>query len=125
MTTISSTAAPISAMEKLKRTATLPGASQATSAMASVQPALPSAAAQASEGAAQAQPGAPVPEPFNAPSLALPRNPTTREVLNGLTSAMADPTVNESSAQKLYQLHEQLLNAERGMLQAIIDGMLM
>lgn len=124
MTTISSTAAPISAMEKLKRTATLPGASQATSAMASVQPALPGAAAQAAEGAVQAQAIAPAPEPFNAPSLRLPRNPTTREVLNGLTSAMADPSVNDSSAQKLYQLHEQLLNAERGMLQAIIDGML-
>lgn len=92
------------------------------SSTASTQPATPqAAAAQAQQGAAQAQPK---PEVFNAPMLRLPPSPTTHEVLNGLTGAMGDPSVNAASAQKLYQIHEMLLNADRSMIQAIIDGML-
>lgn len=121
---ISTSAAPLSPSEKLQQTIANPNASRAMSATASVQPATAQAAmaaTQAQQGAAQAQPQ---PEVFNAPMLNLPPSPTSHEVMNGLTAAMADPTVNESSAQKLYQLHEMLLNAERSMLQAVIDGML-
>ena len=121
---ISSGVAPLSAMERLQRTATLPGASQATSATAATQPATPAAAAaQAGQGAAAVQPAAQA-EVYNAPMLDLPANPTTRDVMSGLTRAMADPTVNDYSIKLLYERHEQLLNAERAMIQSIIDGML-
>lgn len=120
---ISSGAAPLTAIERLQRSVTLPNASQPTSATASTQPATPAAAAQAAQGASAVQPAAQA-EVFNAPMLDLPSNPTTRDVLGGLTRAMGDPTVNDTTIQKLYGLHEQLLNAERGMIQAIIDGML-
>lgn len=120
---ISTSASPLTPSQKLQQTIANPNASRATSATSSVQPATPQAAAsQAQQGAAQAQ--APQPEAFNAPQLVLPPSPTSREVMNGLTRAMADPTVNQGSAQKLYQLHEMLLNAERSMIQAVIDGML-
>lgn len=119
---ISTGATPLTASQKLQQTIANPNASRATSSTASVQPATPqAAAAQAAQGAAQAQPKE---EPFNAPMLALPPNPTSTEVMAGLTKAMADPTVNGSTAQKLYSLHEQLLNADRAMIQAVIDGML-
>ena len=117
---------PLSGIEKLQTGVTSPGASRARSAVSGVQPATPetAAAAQATQGAAAAQPQAEA-EVFNAPMLDLPDAPTTTDVLHGLTAAMADPTVNAGTAQKLYQLHEQLLNAERAMVQSIIDGMLM
>jgi hypothetical protein len=118
---ISASAAPLTPSQKLQQSITNPNASTPTSATASVQPATAAAAQQAAQGAAQAQPKE---EPFNAPMLALPPDPTTREVMSGLTKAMADPSVNDSSAQKLYSLHEQLLNADRAMIQAVIDGML-
>ena len=122
MSSVSTSATPISAFEKLKAAITSPGASRPTSAVASVQPATPQAAAQqATQGAAQAQPK---PEPFNAPMLDVPPNPTTREVMSGLTKAMGDPTVNDTTAQRLFELHQQLLNADRAMIQAVIDGML-
>lgn len=127
---LSTAATPLSPSQKLQQSIANPNASRAMSATASVQPATPQtiAAAQAQQGAAHAQAPAqqqaPQAEVFNAPMLTLPQSPTTRDVLRGLTTAMADPTVNEGSAQKLYSLHEQLLNAERGMIQAVIDGML-
>ena len=121
---ISTAAAPLTPTEKLRQTIANPNASRAMSATASVQPATPEAAAaatQATDGAAQAQPQ---PEAFNAPMLRLPPSPNSHEVMNGLTSAMADPTVNATSVGGLYKLHEMLLNAERSMIQAVIDGML-
>ena len=78
------------------------------------------AADQAARGAEQAQQQKE--ESFNAPKLILPPDPTSREVLTGLTRAMADPTVNRSTAQQLYQLHEQIRTAEQTMIQAILDG---
>lgn len=122
MSSISTTATPLSPFEKLKAAITSPGASRPTSSVASVQPASPQAAAQqATQGAAQAQPK---PEPFNAPMLALPPSPNTREVMSGLTKAMADPSVNGTTAQRLFELHQQLLNADRAMIQAVVDGIL-
>ena len=119
---LSTSASPLTPSQKLQQSIANPNASRAMSSTASTQPATPqAAAAQATLGAAQAQPQ---PEVFNAPPLALPPSPTTHEVLNGLTSAMADPSVNAGSRQKLYQIHEMLLNADRSMIQAIIDGML-
>ena len=117
---ISASASPLTPSQKLQQSITNPNASTPTSATASVQPAT-AATQQAAQGAAQAQPKE---EPFNAPMLALPPDPTSREVMSGLTKAMADPSVNDSTAQKLYSLHEQLLNADRAMIQAVIDGML-
>jgi hypothetical protein len=118
---ISTGASPLTPSEKLQQSIANPNASRATSGTASVQPATPQAAAQAQQGAAQAQPKE---EPFNAPMLSLPTSPRSHEVLSGLTAAMADPTVNSGTASKLYQLHEMVLNAERSMIQAVIDGML-
>jgi hypothetical protein len=117
---LSTSAAPLTASQKLQQTIANPNASRAMSSTASVQPAT-AAAAQAAQGAAQAQPKE---EPFNAPMLVLPPSPTGHEVMAGLTRAMADPTVNASTASKLYQLHEMVLNAERAAIQAVIDGML-
>jgi hypothetical protein len=91
------------------------------SGTATVQPATPAAAQQAAQGAAQAQPKE---EPFNAPMLRLGPSPTSHDVLNGLTAAMADPSVNQTTASRLYELHQQILNADRAMIQAVIDGML-
>lgn len=110
------TAVPIQA------TAAAPGAGAAAPSGAPATPAAASSAGtqQAAAGAAQAQPKA---EAFNAPALDLPDDPDTRDVLRGLTAAMADPTVNDTSAQRLYELHQQLLEAEKAMTQAVLDGM--
>jgi len=106
-------------------------------------------AAQAQQGAAAAQPGqatfasapapaAPVPatttttttttqepraEVFNAPKLDLPDDPSTVQVMDGLVAAMADPTVNDSSANRLYEFHKQMLDQYKQSIQVIIDGM--
>jgi hypothetical protein len=74
---------------------------------------------QAAAGAQQSQQA----EPFNAPRLVLPSEATTREVMVGLTRAMADPSVNKTTAQQLYSLHEQMKSAEQAMIQSILDGM--
>lgn len=121
---ISTSATPLSPSQKLQQSIANPHASRSTSGLASIQPATPQAAAaatQAQQGAAQAQPPA---EPFNAPYLRLSANPTRHEVMTALTSAMADPRVNATSVAGLTKLHEMLLNAERSMAQAVIDGML-
>ncbi|MCW2926097.1 MAG: hypothetical protein JWM86_65 [Thermoleophilia bacterium] len=114
-----SSATALTPAEIARRQAALPKPGAAT-ATAPIQPAT-AAATQAQQGAAAAQPK---PEPFNAPMLQLPSSPTTKDVLVGLQFAMADDTVNASSAQRLFELHEQLMAAEKAMAQAIIDGML-
>ena len=119
---LSTSSAPLSANQRLQQTIANPNASRAMSGTASVQPATPAAAQQAAQGAAQAQPKE---EPFNAKMLVLPRNPSGHDVMAGLTSAMADPTINATTAAGLYKLHEMVLNAERSAIQAVIDGMLM
>lgn len=78
-------------------------------------------AQQAAQGAQQVQ-AQPQAEAFNAPMLDLPPDPSTHEVMNGLAGAMADPSVNKSSADQLYAMHKQLLDAERSMVDAIIAG---
>lgn len=75
------------------------------------------AAVQAQQGAQAAQP-----EAFNAPRLSLPASPTTRDVLMGLQRAMARDDVNASSVAKLSQLHDMIMQADRAMVQAIMDG---
>ena len=60
-------------------------------------------------------------EAFNAKALDLPDNPTTRDVLTGLTAAMADPTVNQTTAQKLFEFHQQLFEMEKAMTLAIVN----
>ena len=39
-------------------------------------------------------------------------------------SAMSDPSVNRTTANQLYQLHDQLMQAEKAMLQVVLDGLL-
>lgn len=105
---------PVTAAEIARRPASTAAATTTSPA------ATPTAATtQATAGAQAAQPSS---EPFNAPMLRLPESPTAADVLTGLAAAMADPTVNRTSAQQVYQLHEQLMNAERSMTQVVLDG---
>lgn len=124
MSTGVTSASPLSAAEIARRRATLPGAARQTGSGGTLPPtSSPTAGTggvqQASVGAQQAQA-----EPFNAPMLQLPDNPTTLDVMDGLARAMADPSVNQTTAQRLFQLHQQLMEAEKAMAQAVIDGML-
>lgn len=80
------------------------------------------ASEQAASGAAQAT--TEKAEPFNAPKLRLPADPSTRDVMAGLVGAMSDPSVNRTTANQLYQLHDQLMQAEKAMLQVVLDGLL-
>lgn len=114
----------LAAYDTARRTAALTGAARPTTPSTQPPPEASGTLAetQASAGAAAAQP---TEEPFNAPMLSLPPNPTSHEVRIGLVRAMADPTVNKNSAQQLYQLHDMLFQAEKAMMQVIIDGMLM
>lgn len=131
-TGISTATSPLNAaeLERLRRVS--PGASNnATSGLSGVRPATASAATAAAgtAGSEQAVEGASQVtrvsvEVFNAPRIKLPSNPTTLDVLDGLSRAMASPDVNDSTAQKLYQLHEMLFTVEKSMAQAVIDGML-
>ncbi len=102
-------------------TTTATAAASGSSTTPAVSATGTAASEQATSGAEQAQ--TEKAEPFNAPMLDLPDDPTSRDVMVGLTRAMADPTVNKSSAQQLYNLHEQLLAAEKAMMTAILDGM--
>jgi hypothetical protein len=92
--------------------ATTPAAASSTSAA----PATTAGTQQATQGAQQAQPQ---PEVFNAPMLDLPDDPSTRDVMDGLVRAMADPATNASSAQALLDLHKQLMAAEQAMYEAM------
>lgn len=111
-----------------RRQAALTGASKPVTPTVQAPPVVTEASVQAQQGAQQAQPGAQQapaqPEPFNAPMLDIPPGATTREVMAGLMKAAADPTVNDSSARQLLALHEQLMQAEKAMMQVIVDGML-
>lgn len=126
--TLSSGISNISDYEQARRAATLQGTANPSTPMVKPAPIVASsdaasgAAAQAAEGAQQAQPKA---ETFNAPMLDLPPDPSSQDVLTGLARAMADPSVNASSAQQLFSLYDQIMQAEKAMTQAIIDGMLM
>lgn len=121
MTNINPGASSLAQYEAAKRQATLQGGAAPVTPAVQPPPTVTSATVQAQEGAAQAQPQE---EVFNAPMLDIPPGATTREVMAGLRSAMADPTVNSSTANKLFSLHEQLMQAEKAMMQVIIDGML-
>jgi hypothetical protein len=87
-----------------------------TTAPASAASATTAATQQAAQGAQAAQPQA---EAFNAPMLDLPDDPSTRDVMNGLVGAMADPTMNASTAQALLDLHKQLMAAQQAMSEAM------
>ena len=107
--------------EAAKRQAALSGGTAPVSPGTQPAPVVTQGSVQAQQGAQQAQPKE---EPFNAPMLDIPEGATTREVMAGLTKAMADPTVNASTARQLFTLHEQLMQAEKAMMQVIVDGML-
>jgi hypothetical protein len=119
---LTGSASSLAAYDAARRTAALTGAANPTSPTTQPPPTVTAAAAQATEGAQAAQPKE---EPFNAPMLDLPEDPTIQDVRIGLVRAMADPTVNSSTAQQLFQLHDQLFQAEKAMMQVIVDGMLM
>jgi hypothetical protein len=125
--TVSTNATQLSQFESASRMAALNGGARPTSPVTQPPPTVTvpaageAAAEQAAAGAAQTQQK---PEAFNAPPLDLPDNPTTLDVMAGLTKAMADPSVNASTAQQLFSLHEQLMQAEKAMMQVIVDGML-
>lgn len=124
MSNISTGASSLAQYEAAKRQASLTGGTAPVSPSTQPAPTVTAATVQAQQGAAQAQ-AQPKEEPFNAPMLDLPPGATTRETMAGLNKAMADPTVNASSVNKLYQLHEMLMQAEKAMTQVIVDGMLM
>jgi hypothetical protein len=123
MTSLSTNASSLAQYEAARRSATLTGTANPTSPTVQPPPTVTAATAQAADGAAQAQ-AAPR-EQFNPPMLDLPPSPSTREVMAGLTRAMADPTINSTTANELFGLHEKLMQAEKAMMQVIIDGMLM
>lgn len=100
-----------------------PAAASAPAAATTATATQPGAAAGAAQAAAGAQAVGPKPEPFNARPLVLPEGATTRHVLDGLAGAMADPSVNRSTAQRLFEFHQQLLDAEKSMTQAVLEGM--
>jgi len=123
MSNVSTSASQLAQYDAAKRQAALQGGTAPVSPAVQPAPVVTpqTAATQATEGAAAAQPKE---EPFNAPMLDLAPGASTREVMAGLTKAMADPTVNKSTAQQLFSLHEQLMQAEKAMIQVIVDGML-
>jgi hypothetical protein len=113
-------ASKLAQYDQARRTAALTGAATPITPVTQPPPQVTAASAQATEGAEQAQPR----EEFNARRLDLPPDPTSLDVRLGLVRAMADPTVNHATAAQLFQLHEQLMQAEKAMMQVIIDGML-
>lgn len=121
MSNVSGSASSLAQYEAAKRQAMLQGGANPVTPAVQPPPTVTAATVQAQQGAADAQPK---PEVFNAPMLDIPPGATTYEVMAGLKKAMADPTVNDSSVNKLYELHEMLMQAEKSMMQVIIDGML-
>lgn len=61
-------------------------------------------------------------ERFDPPLLRLPARPTSRDVLRGLTRAMADPRTNATTAAKLKELHDMVFQADQAMTQVILEG---
>ncbi len=122
MSNVSAGTSALAQYEAAKRQAALSGAANPVTPGVQPPPTVTAATVQAQQGAEQAQPKA---EVFNAPMLDIPPGATTHEVMAGLKKAMADPTVNASSVDKLYQIHEMLMQSEKAMVQVIIDGMLM
>ena len=100
-------------------TAATPATTPATSGAAPATTGADTGTTQAAAGAQQAQPQA---EPFNAPMLSLPADPSTHDVLDGLTRAMADDTVNKSTADALYKIHQMVFEMEKAAAQVILDG---
>ena len=124
MSNVSTGVSQLAQYDAAKRQAALQGGTAPVSPAVQPPPVVTpesTAAAQAQQGAVAVQARV---EPFNAPMLDLSEGASTREVMAGLQKAMADPTVNKSTAQQLFSLHEQLMQAEKAMLQVIIDGML-
>ncbi len=117
----SSSSTALAQYDAARRQAALTGGTKPTSPVTQPPPDATAATTQAQQGAQQAQPKE---EPFNAPMLDIPPDATTREVMSGLTKAMADPSVNSSTARQLFTIHEQLMQAEKAMMQVIVDGML-
>lgn len=104
--------------------ATSAATGQAATGAAQASPATPpvetsTAGSQTLAGSHEVQPpSAQQAQAFNAPELELPRDPSTRDVLDGLTHAMADPSVNQTTADRLFQIHQQLMDAQKAMIQA-------
>jgi hypothetical protein len=103
-------------------------AAQPTTNQTTTAPATTGAVATGTAGAAQAQQGASQAqaqkaEPFQAPVLVLPDEPSTNDVLTGLTAAMADPNANKTTVDALNELHSRVFQAEQAMNQAILDLM--
>ena len=122
MSNVSTGASSLAQYDAARRAAALSGAAAPVTPSTQPAPTVTAATVQAQQAAVQVQPK---PEVFNAPMLDLPPGATTREVMAGLQKGMADPTVNGSSVNKLYELHEMLMQAEKAMTQVIVDGMLM
>lgn len=123
MSNVSAGASSLAQYEAARRQAAISGGTTPSSPTTQPAPTVTEASVQAKEGAAQAQ-AQPKEEPFNAPMLDIPPGATTVEVMAGIKKAMSDPTVNKTTAQQLFWLHDQLMQAEKAMTQVIIDGVL-
>lgn len=118
------TSAPTPTTPAPGATSSQPSAPEPGSAGPTAAPAAGEAPAAGQPPTAATQPVAtqPAPEPFNAPPLKLPRDPSTSDVLTALAGSAGDPTTNESSAQKVYQLEQMLRDAHKSMIGSWVGG---
>jgi hypothetical protein len=126
MSNVSAGSSALAQYEAAKRQAAMSGAANPVSPTVQPPPTVTPASVQAQQGAGQAQTQAQEPkaEAFNAPPLDIPPGATSREVLAALRKSMSTPGVNASTAQALSGLHDMIMQADKAMMQVIIDGML-
>lgn len=122
---LSTNATKLAQYEAARRSAAMTGAANPSSPTTQPPPVVTPESVAAQQATAGAEAAQPKEEPFNAKRLVLPDDPTSYDVRVSLVRAMGDPTINKSSAQQLFQLHDQLFQAEKAMMQVIVDGMLM
>lgn len=125
MSNVSAGTSALAQYEAAKRQAALSGAANPVTPSVQPPPTVTAASVQAQTGAAQTQAQEPKAEVFNAPPLDLPPGATSRDVMAALRSAMSKPGVNASTAQALSGVHDMIMQAEKAMMQVIIDGMLL
>ena len=115
--------APMSTAQAYATLGITPGSSASSSGSAAAAPQASTATAsttasqQATAGAQQ------VAEAFNGKAFVVTEKATTRDVLKGLVRTMEDPSINERSAQTVYELHQKLFAAEQAMIQTLLEVM--
>jgi hypothetical protein len=115
MSSVSATTAPIATQ------AGTPAATTGASAPPAQGTVVATGTVQAQQGATQVQVQAQ--EQFQAQLLRLPDEPSTGDVLTGLTAAMAKPGINQTTSKELYDFHQLLFETQKAMTQAMLDLM--